>query len=368
MKIPFLNFTPMHSAIKSKMSDAFNRVYDNNWFILGNELDQFEKNYALFNQVEFCVGLSNGLDALHLSLKSCGIVEGDEVIVPSNTYIASVLAISFVGATPIFAEPSLETYNIDHLLIEKLVTKRTKAIMPVHLYGQACEMDKIMKIAQKYNLKVIEDNAQSQGATFNGKITGAWGDVSATSFYPGKNLGALGDAGAITTNSLEIAKKIKINRNYGSNKKYYNETLGYNMRLDELQAAFLNVKLKKIASWNSQRQEIASWYFSALQDVQQIVLPKIANGATHVFHVFAIRTKYRDLLQTYLTENGIGTLIHYPVPPHLQEAYRFLGYKTGDFPIAEEIANTILSLPIWPGMTKDNVDYIAETIQNFFNN
>lgn len=367
IKIPFLNFSSAHSTIKSEIEIAFHRVYDNNWFILGSEVESFEKAYAEFNKVNHAIGVSNGLDALHLALIALGIGPGDEVIVPSNTYIATVLAVSYVGATPIFVEPNIDTYNIDPNCIERSITHRTKAIMPVHLYGQACEMDSIMSIAKKNNLYVIEDNAQSQGASFDGKLTGSWGEINATSFYPGKNLGALGDAGAITTNSDELSHQIRMYRNYGSSKKYYNEVIGHNMRLDELQAAFLSVKLKKLREWTVQRQLIASWYDEALQGVEEVILPKVANGSSHVYHLYVIRTHKRDELQEYLTENGIGTLIHYPIPPHLQEAYRQLGYKKGDFPIAEEIAETALSLPLWPGITEDQVNDVAETIKKFMN-
>lgn len=367
MKIPFLNFSAMHQPIKEEMLKTFERFYDSNWYVLGKEVQDFEVKYASFNQTSFAVGVSNGLDALHLALVALEIKEGDEVIVPSNTYIASVLAVSYVGATPVFVEPNAATYNIDVSLIESAITSKTKAIMPVHLYGQACEMEAIMALAKKYNLKVVEDNAQSQGAAYKGVLTGAWGDVNGTSFYPGKNLGALGDAGAITTNDAKIANTIKVLRNYGSRKKYYNEVIGHNMRLDECQAAFLSLKLHYLEKWTTQRQEIGLWYQEALQNIPDIILPKTALNATHVYHLYIIRTVKRDALQQFLTEEGIGTLIHYPIPPHLQEAYHYLGYTKGDFPIAEEIADTCLSLPLWPGMTKEMVNDIAKSLHTFFN-
>jgi dTDP-4-amino-4,6-dideoxygalactose transaminase len=367
MKIPFLNFSPMHSSIKVEMQEAFNRVYESNWFVLGKEVEQFENDYAAFNQVKHTVGLSNGLDALHLALKACSIGVGDEVIVPSNTYIATVLAVSYVGATPVLVEPNKETYNIDPNRIEAAITSKTKAIIPVHLYGQACEMTAIMALAKKYQLIVIEDNAQSQGASFDGKLTGSWGDLNATSFYPGKNLGALGDAGAVTTNSDDLAQKVRVLRNYGSKKKYYNEFIGHNMRMDELQAALLSVKLLKLNEWTSQRQQIAAWYHDALKDLEGIILPSVSVGATHVFHLYVIRTNKRDELQKYLNDKGIGTLIHYPIPPHLQEAYKDLGHKKGDFPIAEEIANKALSLPLWPGITHEEIVLVSNTISAFIN-
>jgi dTDP-4-amino-4,6-dideoxygalactose transaminase len=366
MKIPFLDFTYMHAPLKKEMMDTFEAFYDSNWFVLGQRVKQFEGEYAQFNKTKYAVGISNGLDALHIALKTLNIGQGDEVIVPSNTYIATALAVTYVGATPIFVEPNLKTYNIDPNLIEAAITPKTKAIMPVHLYGQACEMDAIIAIAAKYNLFIIEDNAQSQGASYNGKFTGSFGHINATSFYPGKNLGALGDAGAVTTNIDELAKKANILRNYGSDKKYYNEVVGYNMRLDECQAAFLSVKLKQLNNWTSQRQEIAAWYQVALNGIEQIILPKIAHSATHVYHLYIIRTEKRDELQNYLTGNGIGTLIHYPIPPHLQQAYASLGYNKGDFPIAEEIAASCLSLPIYPGMKEIEVDYITYKIKEFY--
>ncbi len=357
----------MHAAIKAEMQEAFMRVYDSNWFVLGKEVEQFENVYASFNQVKHTVGLSNGLDALHLALKACGVGVGDEVIVPSNTYIATVLAVSYVGAIPVFVEPIKETYNIDPNCIEAAITSKTKAIMPVHLYGQACEMTAIMELAKKYKLYVIEDNAQSQGARFDGILTGAWGDINGTSFYPGKNLGALGDAGAVTTNSDELTQKVIVFRNYGSQKKYYNEVIGHNMRLDELQAALLSVKLNKLNEWTAQRQQIAAWYDEALKDLEGIILPRIAERATHVYHLYVIRTNKRDELQKYLYDNGVGTLIHYPIPPHLQEAYQELGYKKGDFPIAEEIADTALSLPLWPGMNESQIHKVSSIIRDYFN-
>lgn len=368
MTIPFLNFSPMHSAIEDEMHEAFSRVYNSNWFVLGKEVEQFESAYSTFNQVKHTIGLSNGLDALHLALRALGIGPGDEVIIPSNTYIATALAVSYVGAKPVFVEPRIITYNINPELIESSITKYTKAIIPVHLYGQACEMDAILQIAKRYNLYIIEDNAQAQGATYNGKNTGSWGIANGTSFYPGKNLGALGDAGAVTTNDPVISRIVMKLRNYGSEKKYYNEVMGYNMRLDELQAAFLRVKLKKLADWTKKRREIASWYNKELQGIGDLVLPEIADKATHVFHLYVVRTNNRDALQQHLTNHGIGTLIHYPIPPHLQKAYQHLGYKKGDFPISEAIAGTTLSLPLWPGMKSIDIEYVTEKIKQFYLN
>lgn len=364
--IPFLNFDPMHKLIRTEIMQSFADVYDANWFIMGKRLETFEKEYAAFNNTKYAIGVSNGLDALHLALKALNITKGDEIIVPSNTYIATALAASYVGATPVFVEPNAQTYNIDPANIEAAITPRTKAIMPVHLYGQACEMDAIIAIAKKHNLFVIEDNAQAHGATFNGKITGSFGNVNGTSFYPGKNLGALGDAGAVTTDDEALAKKIFMLRNYGSEKKYHNEAVGFNMRLDEVQAAFLSVKLKHLNEWTKQRKEIAQYYNDALKNVGDLTLPVVHKNATHVYHLYVIKTKNRDALQKHLSDNGIGTLIHYPIPPHLQKAYEGLGLKKGQFPIAEELAEKCLSLPIWPGMTKEQVNTVAETIKKAF--
>jgi dTDP-4-amino-4,6-dideoxygalactose transaminase len=366
MKIPFLSFQAMHSQIKGEMAAAFDEFYDSAWYILGSKVQKFEEEYAAFNDVGYCVGLSNGLDALHLSLIALNVGKGDEVIVPSNTYIATVLSITYVGATPVLVEPDPGSYNIDPGKIEAAITKRTKAIMPVHLYGQSCEMDRIMAIAKKHNLFVVEDNAQAHGAYFRDKITGSWGDMNATSFYPGKNLGALGDAGAVTTNDAQLARRVKLLRNYGSEKKYYNEEVGYNRRLDECQAAFLSVKLKYLASWTKQRQEIADWYNDALKGVGDLVLPTVIAGATHVYHIYMIRTNKRNELQQYLADRDIGTLIHYPIPAHLQQAYKELQYQRGDFPIAEEIAATCLSLPLWPGMSEEQVEKVAVQIKKFY--
>ena len=364
--IPFLNFEPMHKLIRSEIMQSFQDVYDANWFVMGKKLEAFEKEYAAFNDTKFSIGVSNGLDALHLALKALNVTKGDEVIVPSNTYIATALAASYVGATPVFVEPDPNTYNINPANIEAAITSKTKVIMPVHLYGQACDMDAIMTIAKKHNLFVVEDNAQAHGATFNDKITGSFGNANGTSFYPGKNLGALGDAGAVTTNDETIAKKIAMLRNYGSEKKYHNEEIGFNMRLDEVQAGFLSVKLKHLNEWTKQRKEIAKQYNEALKNVGDLVLPAVHANATHVYHLYVIKTKNRDGLQKHLSENGIGTLIHYPIPPHLQKAYQSLGLKKGSFPIAEELADNCLSLPIWPGMTLDQVNTVAENIKKAF--
>jgi dTDP-4-amino-4,6-dideoxygalactose transaminase len=366
MKIPFLSFKKMHDQLKLDMMQAFEEVYDSHWYILGSGLKKFEKNYANFCNTNFCAGVANGLDALTISLRALDIGIGDEVIVPSNTYIATWLAVSQVGATPIPVEPNPKTLNINPNYIENAITNKTKAIIPVHLYGQVCEMDKIIPIAKKNNLYVIEDNAQAQGAYCNNKISGSFGDINATSFYPGKNLGALGDGGAITTNNAQLFEKVCTIRNYGSQQKYYNQIKGLNSRLDEIQAAFLNIKLNMLNAWNKERVDMASLLLQQLDGIGDLELPTLANGCTSNFHLFVVKTKKRDDLQQYLNKHGVGTLIHYPVPPHLQQAYSDLNYKTGDFPIAESIANTCLSLPIWPGMDNSHVDFLSRKIISFY--
>lgn len=367
MKIPFLSFLGMHPSLKESMQDTFAQFYDSNWYVLGEFTKKFEKEYAEWNQVNHCVGVSNGLDALVLSLKALGIGEGDEVLVPSNTYIATWLAVSYVGANPIPVEPDIRTYNICPRMAEEAITPKTKAIMAVHLFGQACEMDSIKDLSKKYNLFVIEDNAQAHGATYLGKKTGSWGHINGTSFYPGKNLGALGEAGAVSTDDATLSHKVQVLRNYGSHKKYYNEVPGYNMRIDELQAALLGVKLPYLEKWTQERQKIAYIYNQQLGNIGDLILPFTIENASHVYHLYVVRTKKRDELQDYLTNRGIGSMIHYPVPPHLQQAYSSLGYQKGDFPIAEEIAETCLSLPLWPGMTTEQVLEVAASIMDFFN-
>lgn len=365
MNIPFLSFDYTNKIIADEMQAAFTNVFNSKWYILGKEVAAFEAAYAAFCETKYCTGVSNGLDALILSLKACGIKAGDEVIVPSNTYIATVLAITHAGATPIFAEPDESTYNITAAGIEPCITTRTKAIMPVHLYGQACDMKAIMQLAGQYNLKVIEDNAQAHGALCYKQPTGSWGHANAHSFYPGKNLGALGDAGAVTSNDESIAQQINMLRNYGSAKKYYNEVAGYNMRLDELQAAFLRVKLKQLASFTALRCKATDIYHSLLENTDGIILPLTAKHCTHVYHLYVIRTTQRDTMQEFLTGKGIGTMIHYPVPAHLQQAYAYLGYKKGDFPIAESMAETCLSLPLYPGIKEEEIAFVCSSIKAF---
>lgn len=365
MKIPFYSFDHINKQFRQQAIANFIDFFDTNHYILGKQTIDFERKYAEFNKTKYAVGISNGLDALITTLRVLNISYGDEIIVPSNTFIASVLAVTHVGATPIFVEPSLKTYNINPTYLEKAITPNTKAIIPVHLYGQPCEMDQITTIARKYNLYVIEDNAQAQGATWNQKQTGSFGIINATSFYPTKNLGALGDAGAITTDSFELAQKAKIIRNYGSDKKYYNSHIGTNNRLDEFQAGILSIKLNYLNNWNKKRQLIAQMYDTYLKDVNHVITPYIHPSAQSVFHLYVIRSLQRNKLKEYLKVSSIDTLIHYPIPPHLQKCYQHLNYQTGDFPIAEELSNTCLSLPIYPGLTEKQIIYICDTIKSY---
>lgn len=365
MKIPFQSFDKINAQIKGEVLENFEAFFDAKKYVLGSQVEEFENRFASYCCTDHCIGVGNGLDAIKLSLLALNIGEGDEVIVPANTYIATVLAVSHTGAIPVFVEPNVKTYNIDPKKIEKSISKKTKAIIPVHLYGQPCEMDKIMSIAENYNLYVIEDNAQAQGATFKNKLTGSFGSINATSFYPTKNLGALGDAGAITTNDEKLMERCRSLRNYGSLHKNYNDEIGYNSRLDELQAGVLSIKLSYLNKWNQERRKIASWYKELLGGVERLILPVEINRAESVFHLFVIRMNNRDGLKKYLEKKNVQTMIHYPIPSHLQKAYKYLLYKEGRFPISEELSETSLSLPIFVGMTKNQVVYISDLIIEF---
>lgn len=362
--IKFLDMKPAHDKIKEEILKKVEKVYDSNWYILGEEVAKFEEKFATYCNVKHCIGVANGLEALQLILLAYDIKEGDEVIIPSNTYIATALAVTSVGATPILVEPNEKTYNINPYLIEKSITKNTKAIIPVHLYGQPCDMNPINELAKKYNLKVIEDNAQSQGATYNNIKTGNLGDAAGISFYPGKNIGALGDAGAVTTNDSDLANKIRVLRNYGSNKKYYNEYKGLNSRLDELQAAILSVKLNYLDEWNNSRGEIAKFYMKNIKN-NNIILPSVEENTSPVWHQFIIKCKSRDKLQEHLLSKDIQTMIHYPVPIHLQQAYSEYSHLKGGLPICEKLANEFLSLPIYPYMEYDKLQIIVDTINSY---
>lgn len=348
---------------QQEYEEAALRVLRSGWYVLGKEVQLFEEEYAAYTGRKYCVGLNSGLDALIMSVRALGIGVGDEVIVQANTYIATVLGITENGATPVFVEPDIY-YNLDADKIECAITDKTKAIMVVHLYGQASNMDKIMEIAQKYNLPVIEDCAQSHGACFNGKMTGSFGISGCFSFYPTKNLGAFGDAGAIVTDDKDFADKIRMMRNYGSKVKYYNEIEGINSRLDEMQAALLRVKLSHINELNQERIVLANRYTQGITN-SKILKPQIRKGASSIFHQYVIQCKNREELQKFLADEGIKTQIHYPVPPHLAECYQRLGHKSGDYPITERYADSVLSLPIYTGMTWEEQDYVIEKINRF---
>lgn len=365
MNIPFLDLKVQHQDLRTELTHAFNEVLDSGWFIQGNQLAMFEQEYASYCGTRHCIGVGNGLDALHLILRAYDIGAGDEVIVPSNTYIATWLAASYAGATPVPVEPDLATYNINPALIEAAITSRTRAIIAVHLYGQAADMDAINSIARKHGLKVIEDAAQSQGALYKGRLSGGLGDAAGHSFYPGKNLGALGDAGAITTNDDVLADKLRMLRNYGSQIKYKNEVKGFNSRLDELQAAFLRVKLRKITEWNTQRQALASIYQQGLQQLPFLSLPQVPEWADPVWHLYVVRCTKRDEFQQHLQSQGIGTVIHYPIPPHLQGAYAELNLAPGSLPIAEKIHSEVISLPLDPYLSPEHAQSVIEVIRHF---
>lgn len=338
-------------------------VLRSGWYVLGNEVRNFEQEFADFIGSEYCVGLASGLDALWIAFRILGIGAGDEVIVQANTYIASVMGITINGAVPVFVEPDTY-YNIDASKIEEKITDKTKAVLVVHLYGQASNMDPIVELCKKHGLRLVEDCAQSHGAKFNGKMTGTFGDIGCFSFYPSKNLGAFGDAGAIVTNDERIADDVRVFRNYGSEKRYYNKVVGANSRLDEIQAGFLRVRLKHLDELAKEKSDICSRYLKEINN-EKIILPQIRDGAEHIWHQFVIRSKYRDELVKYLDDNGIGTIIHYPIPPHLSEAYEYLGFEKGSFPIAEEYADSVLSIPLYNGMSSDEIDYVIEKLNRF---
>ena len=354
----------MERELEADLRGAFERVFARSWYIEGAEDEAFEKAFADYVGTRCCVGVGNGLDALMLALKALGIGEGDEVIVPSNTFIATALAVTYVGARPVFAEPRLSTFNLDPDRIAEKVGERTRAIMPVHLYGQACEMDPILAVAREYGLKVVEDCAQAHGASYKGRKVGTFGDAAGFSFYPGKNLGALGDAGAVVTNDEELAKKIRALGNYGSDYKYHHIYKGSNSRLDELQAAFLSAKLPHLEKMNAQRRQIADRYLREIQN-PKVILPTVEPDMIPVWHVFGIRCAERAALEEHLQAAGIGTNKHYPIPMHLQECYRDLGMHKGDLPIAEEISATELSLPMYYGMTEEEIRCVVDAVNAF---
>lgn len=363
-KITYLDLGRIHDEIRSELDAAYARVMEREWFIQGEECKQFEAEFAAYCGAKACVGVGNGLEALLLILKAYGIGPGDEVIVPANTFIATALAVSYAGAAPIFVEPDEKSCNIAPELIENSITPRTKAIIAVHLYGQPADMRPIVKVAHKYGIKVIEDAAQAHGAKYYGERTGVLGDSAGFSFYPGKNLGALGDGGAVVTNDLELAAKVRALANYGSDYKYHHIYKGNNSRLDEMQAAFLRVKLRSLERWNQRRRVLAERYLTGLKN-EKIVLPQVIAGAEAVWHIFAIHCEARDELAQYLKERGIETNCHYPIPPHLQEAYADLNISEGRFPVAERLAKTELSIPLYYGMTDEEADYIIMCLNRF---
>jgi dTDP-4-amino-4,6-dideoxygalactose transaminase len=364
MKVPFLDIHASYAELRDEFDDAYHRVMDSGWVLLGKETEGFEAEFAEYCGTKHCVSVGNGLDALRLVLQAWDLGPGDEVIVPSHTFIASWLAVSALGAIPVPVEPSEATYNIDPERIEAAITSRTKAIMPVHLYGQPADMDPIMELAAKHNLKVVEDNAQAQGARYKGRRTGSLGHAAATSFYPGKNLGAFGDAGAVTTSDDDLADRVRMLRNYGTKVKYQHELNGTNSRIDELQAAFLRVKLRCLDEWNARRKDIAAMYMSHLKD-GKYKLPYVPDWADPVWHLFVIRHPERDALQKHLADHGVQTIIHYPIPPHRSGAYADLGIKPGALPVAEKIAREVLSLPIGPQLFQSQAGWVVDVLASF---
>jgi dTDP-4-amino-4,6-dideoxygalactose transaminase len=362
MIVPFLDLKRLNEEIREPLELAFKRVLDSGWFITGSEVEAFESEFASYCGVTHCVGLGNGLDAIHLLLRAYDIGPGDEVLVPSNTFIATWLAVSQCGATPVPVEPDINTHNINPEALVAAITSKTRAIIPVHLYGQPADMDAINAVAKQYGLIVIEDAAQAQGARYKGRRVGSLGHAAATSFYPGKNLGALGDAGAILTNDSKIADKVRLLRNYGSEIKYKHDVTGYNTRLDEMQAAFLRAKLPVLDEWNTRRRELAKQYSALLADTD-ITLPFVPEYAEPVWHLYVIRTKQREALKAYLEQQGIATVIHYPIPPHLQVCYQ--SFHDCELPIAEILADEVLSLPMSPAMTTEEIEYVARAISTF---
>ena len=362
--IPFLDLKAPYLELKQELDEAIARVVSSGWFIGGGEVDQFEADFAQYCSATHAVGVANGLDALHLALRAMDVGPGDEVIVPSNTYIATWLAVSQCGATPVPVEPDARTYNIDPARIEAAITPRTKVILPVHLYGQPADMAPILAIARKHGLRVLEDGAQAHGARYKGQRLGAHGDAVAWSFYPGKNLGAMGDGGAVTTNDAQLAERIRVLRNYGSRVKYVNEVQGYNSRLDPLQAAILRVKLAHLDEWNARRRVIAQLYQDGLAG-SGLTLPYVPEWAEPVWHLYVVQHPQRDALQQALTDAGIGSLIHYPIPPHLQQAYAQSGWERGSFPVAEHMADHVLSLPIGPNLEIQQAEAMWAVVNQF---
>lgn len=364
MNIPFLDVLASYNELKNEIDASISRVLGSGTYILGPEVEIFEENYSRFCNSNHCVALGNGLDAVYLSLASIGIKAGDEVIVPANTFIATWMAVTRCGAVPVPVDPILDTYNIDSKSIEKCITKKTKAIVLVHLYGQPVDIDPILELARERNLRVIEDAAQAHGAKYKDASIGAHSDIVAWSFYPSKNLGAMGDSGAITTNDSDLASRIRSLGNYGSSGKYEHVIQGVNSRMDPVQAAILNTKLEHLEAWNNRRKALAKRYSEGLSNTD-CILPVVPEWADPVWHLYVIRNKNRDKLKIYLEDAGVGCSIHYPVPPHLQKAYENLSYRQGDFPVTESISQQVLSLPIGPHLSTDDQDRVIDLLQSF---
>ncbi|MDP0590108.1 MAG: DegT/DnrJ/EryC1/StrS family aminotransferase [Candidatus Endonucleobacter bathymodioli] len=362
-KVPFLDLVQLHQDIREPIDAAYHRVMNSGWFSMGPELEAFEADFARYCEVKHCIGVGNGLEALHLLLKAYGIGPGDEVIVPSNTFIATWLAVTECGARPVPVEPDVVTNNINPALIAAAITRHTRAIMPVHLYGQPADMDPINALAEQHGLVVIEDAAQAQGARYKNRRIGSLGDAAATSFYPGKNLGALGDGGAVMTNDDAIADKVRQLRNYGSSVKYQHDIIGFNSRLDEMQAAFLRVKLDMLNDWNISRRDVAVQYSERLSDCEGITLPAVPDFAEPVWHLYVIQTQQRDALQAYLSERGVATVIHYPIPPHKQLCY--LDFAETELPLADMLADEVLSIPMSPVLAPSEIDCIVNAVRSF---
>lgn len=366
MQIPFIDFKKMHAPIREEIDSAIKTVLDNNAFILGKAVTEFEADFAKAHDVKHCIGVSSGTDANHLALWALGIGHGDEVIIPANTFIATAWGATLCGATPVFVDCEIDSYNLDPNKVEEKITPKTKAIVAVHLYGQPADLDELRKIADKHNIFLVEDAAQSHIAAYKGKKIGGLSKVSSYSFYPGKNLGAFGEGGAVTTNDDAVAKKVRMQRDHGSEKKYYHEIYGHNYRMEGIQGAVLGIKLKYLHDWTEKRRAAAKKYNELLKDIKEILLPKEMEYAKHVYHLFVIQTKRRDELQKFLNDNGVASGLHYPVPLHLQKCFEHLGYKKGDFPETEKLADECLSLPMFPDLSDEQIQYVCEKIKHFF--
>ncbi|MEO6695344.1 MAG: DegT/DnrJ/EryC1/StrS family aminotransferase [Ignavibacteria bacterium] len=366
MKIPFMDLRQQNDSVKNETGPAIQNIIDNSSFILGKSVTDFENDFAAAHDVKHCIGVSSGTDGNHLALWANGIKANDEVIIPANTFIATAWGITLCGAKPVFVDCQNDSYNIDPVKIEEKITPDTKAIVAVHLYGQPADLDPIKQIADKHNILLIEDAAQAHLAEYKSKKVGGLSSVCSFSFYPGKNLGAFGESGAVTTNNDALALKVRMYRDHGSVKKYYHETFGHNYRMEGIQGAVLGIKLKHLDNWTNKRRDAAKKYNDCLKDISEIILPKEMSYAKHVYHLYVIQTDRRDELQKYLNDNGVSTGMHYPVPLHIQECFQHLGYKKGDFPVTEKLADSCISLPLFPEMTDEQIEYVSDKIKHFF--